>query len=446
MKFLFSIILVIQSIIFFAQSNFSSLTSGVLNNKEVKCIFGDSVTNLVYVGGAFTLAGGLPVTQIASWDGASWDSLSSGINDGGRVFDIDRYNGKIIAAGTFDQIGGIYASGLAAWDGSNWTPLVQLKDRDDYPGVVISILVDGGDLIIAGSFDSLNGLPANSIARFDGSNWFSYPPLDTTSLLLAKPTIYNGELYVIGNIWDPSLGYKGIARFDGATWLPVGTGFSLGAITNALAVYNNELYIGGYFSSPNDPGNMLVKWNGTNYIPLPVTPNWQVHELKVIGGKLYVGGLFLNVGSLSNSAFCARLNGVIWESTGGAFDNGVSSFTALNGDIFIGGGFWTVNGDTMNAITRYVGAVGVNESSIQGTLSIFQNDGRGNVVVIIPSGLEGPCTFSVFDVNGKLLNQFASKGETRIPVNLSDRPAGIYFIRCRVGEGLEAAGLVLKVE
>ena len=441
-QFLYIFLLITISV--HSQPAFAPLSTGVLSSKEVKCVYGDTVSGLLYAGGNFTVAGGLPANRIASWNGTNWDSLSSGAGPAGAVYDIDRYNGSIIAGGSFSQIGGVQASGLAAWDGTSWSPLVQLKTRYNSTCSVFSILVENGQLYIAGSFDSINGMPANSVARFDGSNWFSYPMIENDLSIIGEPTFYNGELYVIGNIWDPNQGVKHIVRYDGTSWLPVGNGFSLGAYTNALEVYNNELYIGGFFSPPNDPGYNLVKWNGTNYIQLNMTPTFQVHELKVIGNKLYVGGTFWAVGNIPNTAHCARLNGSTWESIGGVFDNGVLAIDDLNGDIFIGGGFWTVDGDTMNAITRYVGAVGMAEYNSATSLLIYYGD--GNAYVMIPDGLTGPCTLTVFDVNGCLINEHNSNGDTRVPINFSDRPTGVYFVRYRNEEGFEGSGAFVKYE
>ncbi|HLG28496.1 MAG TPA: hypothetical protein VI423_12010, partial [Paenisporosarcina sp.] len=287
--------------------------------------------------------------------------MGSGVNDGGQVWDIIKYNGEIIAGGSFEQIGGISAIGLSKWNGSSWIPFVNATD----PGgsVIAKMKIFNNELYVMGIFDSIAGMPAYSIAKFDGTTWTTFPPLDTLSGSsgITDAVFYNGELYVIGGFWNVSQNFKKIVRYDGTSWQPV-NGFTLGSITNCLAVYNNELYVGGYFSTgASDPGDMLVKWNGNSWVQLPGTPNFQVYCLEEYGGKLYVGGQFADVAGLPATAYAAHWDGTQWESLGGVFDNPVLCFKEINDELYIGGGFRTINGDTMNGITRYIGAVGVQD-------------------------------------------------------------------------------------
>src|SRR5690606_8083323 len=68
----------------------------------------------IYACGVFTVAGGTTANRIASWDGTTWKSLGSGINDNG--FCLGTYNGDLIVAGTFSQAGGNAADKIAKWN------------------------------------------------------------------------------------------------------------------------------------------------------------------------------------------------------------------------------------------------------------------------------------------------------------------------------------------
>ncbi|HLG03212.1 MAG TPA: T9SS type A sorting domain-containing protein [Bacteroidia bacterium] len=241
---------------------------------------------------------------------------------------------------------------------------------------------------------------------------------------------------MIGNFWNASNGLKQIAKFDGTSWQPVGNGFSIGAITNVLAVYNNELFIGGYFSTPADPGNMLVKWNGTTYVQLPAVPDDQVLSMKVIGGKLYVGGNYSNAGGVSNTAFVSRWDGSQWESLGGVFNNGVNCFAEMNGDIYIGGGFYTVDGDSVHRIVRYTGAsLGINDAStsLNMTGNVFPNPSNGEFTIKIPEEFNDAFTVCIYDVLGQVVFKDNFTSEKNIPIGISDKPKGIYFLRINSG-------------
>ena len=80
----------------------------------------------MYAGGAFTTVGGVPANTIARWDGNSWSALGSGID---RSFPSPYVNAlavlgsNVYAGGAFTTAGGLPANYIAKWDGSNWSAL-----------------------------------------------------------------------------------------------------------------------------------------------------------------------------------------------------------------------------------------------------------------------------------------------------------------------------------
>jgi hypothetical protein len=67
--------------------------------------------NDLYVGGAFTEAGGRQVGRLARWDGASWRPAGPGFND--HVWALTTFGGNIIAGGAFTRAGGVEANFIA---------------------------------------------------------------------------------------------------------------------------------------------------------------------------------------------------------------------------------------------------------------------------------------------------------------------------------------------
>ncbi|MBK8982239.1 MAG: hypothetical protein IPM38_07930 [Ignavibacteria bacterium] len=51
----------------------------------------------------------------------SWSGLSTGMND--WVHALTVYNGELIVGGQFTSAGGIPANYIAKWNGSSWSPL-----------------------------------------------------------------------------------------------------------------------------------------------------------------------------------------------------------------------------------------------------------------------------------------------------------------------------------
>jgi hypothetical protein len=148
--------------------------------------------------------------QIVQWDGASWSVLGSGLQFGAgetlAVFDDDGPGPlppMLWVGGTFVYAGGVFCSCIARWDGAQWhavgsgtpennhTPVHALRVFDeDGPGPARPAL------IAAGKFQSMNGVPCGSIARWDGSGWSAYGDPSYSNGL------YWGEIWSLGE-FDP---------------------------------------------------------------------------------------------------------------------------------------------------------------------------------------------------------------------------------------------------
>jgi hypothetical protein len=70
------------------------------------------------------MAGNVPANDIAKWDGTQWSALGSGTNGPSvtslTVFD-DGNGPALYAGGTFTTAGGVPANGIAKWNGSEWS-------------------------------------------------------------------------------------------------------------------------------------------------------------------------------------------------------------------------------------------------------------------------------------------------------------------------------------
>ncbi len=89
---------------------------------------GDGLPTL-YAGGRFTMAGGLPANRVAHWNGSEWSAIGTGLN--GQVnalltFDDDGIGPNVAVmyvGGAFTSAGGADAHGIARWDGAVWSGL-----------------------------------------------------------------------------------------------------------------------------------------------------------------------------------------------------------------------------------------------------------------------------------------------------------------------------------
>ena len=77
----------------------------------------------IYAGGFFTASGADAMLNVASWNGARWSPLGSGLGGTGRVWAlaVDK-NGVLHAGGLFDTSDGVYIGHSAKWNGATWQP------------------------------------------------------------------------------------------------------------------------------------------------------------------------------------------------------------------------------------------------------------------------------------------------------------------------------------
>lgn len=138
----------------------------------------------LYVGGTFATAGGIAAQNIARWDGSAWSALGGGLVESGRdgyviptvtaiLPALDAGPPALLVAGDF-AVNGV--AGVAQWDGASWNVL-----PGDFvpngPGR-ITVLGEGSDAAVFayGRFSTINGLPANGVARWNGERWTNVGP------------------------------------------------------------------------------------------------------------------------------------------------------------------------------------------------------------------------------------------------------------------------------
>jgi hypothetical protein len=126
--------------------------------------------------GLFDRADGMPVSNIAGWDGSQWRGLGSGLNYEVSVLTV--YRDTLIAGGSFTLAGGVAASGIARWNGTGWAPLGSGITR---PGTYVEVSTLGqfhGELNVTGSFQIAGGLVSPTWARWSDTPvpWVSVQP------------------------------------------------------------------------------------------------------------------------------------------------------------------------------------------------------------------------------------------------------------------------------
>ena len=297
---------------------------------------------VLVIGGGFEAAGNVITPGLAAWNGKEWTGLGP---LGARVLAV--YNGDLIAAGQFTQApGGVPAQGIARFDGTSWHALGAGLNQQ-----VFALAVYNGELIAAGTFTDAGGGTADNIARWTGTTWLPLGSgVNDAALAL---TIHNGDLVVGG--WFTSAGGQAadkVARWNGFTWTPVNDPANV-VVVEAMHVYQGEIIAAGTMLIPGASGfTMVARWTGTAWQELGGDTNDHIFEFCEYQGDLICGGIFTNAGGVS-AFHLAKWNGSFWSPVFPM--SGVGALIEYQGDLIVGGRGTKPNETPMSLVLRWDG-------------------------------------------------------------------------------------------
>ena len=346
-------------------------------------VFDDGSGPSLWVVGSFSSAGGIATSKVARWDGSEWHggyqpALQPGVFvERALAFDdgagealyvsglavaggLQRWNGAgwaAVGAGThtgalvaFDDGGGeaLHVAGtlIERWDGAGWTTVA-----DPEGGAVQAALVFEGELYVAGGFDSISGLPADRVARWDGLQWTALDGLGA-EVALALATFDGGggeSLWAAGDVLGPSNDGL-VARWNGSGWERLDdSGGDLANPVRAFAAFDpglgaGELVFAAEEQSSLAPGR-LAGWDGDEWVVFE-GPRGPAEALAVhddgAGARLYVGGTFTGVANIT--AFrVAAWDGSSWAALGSGLGQRVRALASFDpgggARLYAGGNF-----------------------------------------------------------------------------------------------------------
>ncbi|HKR03520.1 MAG TPA: T9SS type A sorting domain-containing protein [Bacteroidia bacterium] len=398
-------------------------------DNNVFCFVTDPVNNVLYAGGHFFNNGALTVNHIAKWNGTTWDSLGSGMDQ--DVYSLAIYNGELYAAGQFLSAGGNNCNHVAKWDGAAWQPVGTGMNGD-----VGYLHVYNGELYAGGAFTTADGNPASLIAKWNGTTWDSLGSGITGTSVLSIQN-YNGELYVGGNFTDAGgVPVNNMARWDGTSWNDVSGGIQgFGEGVYDLAVYNNELYVTGSFQTAGGiTANSIAKWNGST---------WSAFASGLSGaggygtvfftynGVLYTGGNYTDANGVSAN-YISSYNGITWDSLTSGCDQEVDALEVYYGELFVGGAFNDAGGSGISKVAKWSSgctavADGQNISCLgacDGSVSVFASGiepfvyawTTGDSTAVVSGLCPGTYTITVTDSSGCMARDSITIVEFPLPI------------------------------
>jgi len=328
-----------------------------------------------------------------------WDSLGSSGAINGGVTAITINGNDVYVAGHFTNAGGIAeADHVAKWDGTKWSALGG-NDMGDgaISGQVYAIATSGTDIYVGGDFESINNhgniINYGAVAKWDGMNWSAVGNLNIGNFglnghIVRTIVVSGANIYIGGSFYDLySNGVvladgDGLIKWDGTHWSVVGDSGNVNGI-NAMAVIGTDIYVGGDFINAGSipEADYVVKWDGTNWSALGNNGagngalNKNVHAIAASGTDLYVGGLFSDAGGVPEADVIAKWDGTNWSALGdngagnGALDPSYMSVRSIFVDgtnVYVGGAIWHLNnnGVVLNTVTSIAKWDGVNWSGL----------------------------------------------------------------------------------
>jgi hypothetical protein len=348
----------------------------------------------LFVGGAFTAAGGTTVDYVARWDGESWSPLGSGLNGFVRcfaVFDDGLGAGpKLYAGGDFTAsvVPEVALPRIARWNGVAWEPVPGGAFDQPVWSLVVHDDGSGPALYAGGDFTLVGSVPGTQhVARFDGQQWSS---LAATGM--SGGDLVGGELYTwvdVLEIFDDGSGggpalYAGgvfksaggvsanrIAKWNGSAWSALGSGLTtaFNEVTD-LEVFDDGsgsgpgLYVCGNFSVIGGVSAVeLARWSGTSFSAVgDGLPGAQVLTRfdDGSGTALVVGGSFSTAGAVPANNI-ASWDGTGWSALNDGIDGAVYAVgvveqgPGLGQDLIAGGAFLSASGVPDTFIARWSG-------------------------------------------------------------------------------------------
>jgi hypothetical protein len=266
---------------------------------------------------------------------------------------------------------------------------------------------------------------------------------------------YKGELYIGGQMYpDKHPLINLIARFNGQHWKDVGGGIRAGGLAhiNQMLVWGDDLYVAGQFlEKAGAPGNCIARWDGTSWhrlgdgVYMYGGNESDIQKMIVYNDELYVAGFFNVAGDIGCKGI-AKWDGSKWCSVTDEFDDWyVQDVAAFKGNLYAGGGWYSINGDSsFNHLARYVGPGFSNCST---PVSVSNQVGSLDQPLVYPNPADDRLFFraadveqiSIFDFTGREIMTTSNHANG---IDISRLPCGMYTVKTQGRAGFKTAKFI----
>lgn len=443
-----------------------------IGNREVRCLFGDTLMDRLLAGGTFfRMANEVDTPWVfsnAAWDGARWDTLGTDLytNSGGEfapdTYWFLRFEGVLYACGYFKVLGpdGISLNlGKLNEQTRQWESLECANTG--YSGLKLIVPKEPqSTLYITGYMGELCGLlPPTCVFSYDGTameRWLPYDQItEAPNQQVAYIFDFKGKTYMSGAFLDPTgPGFATFLRYDGTSWEQVPGWNNTFATIMDYSIRNDTLFIGGNFTKADGaPGDLVASFDGEQWDDLgggmQCEDCWSeksVYALQWFHGELWACGVFDRIAGIPAHNI-AKWDGHRWCIPPG--DVGESSLVAdrlydmavWRDSLYTCGLFhdaeWFQGSEvalwageeTMEACTP---AVGVQEQLATAHLQVVPMPGDARWHLVFAQ--QGFWSVGVYGPLGQQVRALHTRG-TAVLLDLTTEAPGIYILRAQAADG-----------
>lgn len=432
------------------------------------------------IGGEFTDYDGHPCNYIVrlNSDGSIDPTFNIGTGFNTIVQGIEFLpDGKIIVGGNFSSFNGIAAEGIVKLNSDGSVDAnFQATIGGQLPWVIALKSLPNDQILVAGLFDTVNGQNINDLVRLnsDGSIDMTFNVgLGINGAVACFNTLDDNKILVGGNITT----FNGTPCSNLVRLNPEGTidtgfdieaNFYVGAIT---PLATGKIMIGGNFTTINGISSpKIARLNSDGSHDLSFDPgagpsSYAIRSILEVGDKIMVGGEeFLtfdgvpthNIVRLFQFFASARVDGnVITANSGDSY----TWIDCTTGQVISGennqtfepteSGFYQVivtEGDfidTSNCVE--VTVLGLNETSVINTVSVYPNPSTSHVEIRLFEPLTEETQLSVINPIGEIVyHRPIFNGTSSFIIDLDDLASGVYQLQLLNTKQVWRTSLVLE--
>lgn len=364
----------------------------------------------LYVGGDFAqVDGSIPAGNVA-WVSESsgtytWHSMGAGVN--GPVHAIAVFDGKVFVGGSFTMAGGIAADNIAYWDGTSWHAAGCVN------GTVYDLAVFNGNLYAAGEFDDCSHL-GKSFAKWNGANWQFIPGI--TGRINAMKV--KGVSLALGGAFDYAGSPTNIIWWNETSSFSTCAN-NLSNEVMSLEIFGDTLHAGCKRTHATDTANLFMKLRLDTWLSVYHPSAFSVEGFNPSYGTLAFNtllaeGMGINIGGQFSfspmiGTYARNLYNTGSEGNWAVVDSAVNKMVMFNGKLIIGGKF--KNGNTTGGTSAVNGIAyrilpGVSVTDLQSReagLSVYPQPVKTGGTVHLRSNIAAT-SFTISDITGKTVS------------------------------------------